>query len=265
VSTELTDGEDGQKLGLEGYPIYMNNRLTRAGHDLSVSEKKIILIAIAKLDSRRVPDTSKPVVSRVSAEEYSKITWVGMNAAYIALESAASSLFEAEIRSFEPASRRNGAPLTVVRQRWVERVKYYKGEGWIELTWAQGILPSLFGLKRNYTSFFLYQAGPLRSTYSLKLLELLSRWQSTGEAIYTIEDFCASMDCTEKQAANFNNIKRRIIEPAVKELCEKGGWTIEWEAVKGGRRVKELRFKFSVKLPAAPVPEIVHEVQNPDT
>jgi plasmid replication initiation protein len=70
------------------------------------------------------------------------------------------------------------------------------------------------------------------------------RFESTGWDEYTIEDFTESMDATEKQKSNFNNIKRRMIEPAVKELTEKDGWLIEWRPIKAGRKVKALRFEF---------------------
>ena len=40
-----------------------------------------------------------------------------------------------------------------------------------------------------------------------------------------------------KLPKNFQLLRKRIIEPAVKELTEKDGWLIEWEAVKSGRRV----------------------------
>jgi len=63
-------------------------------------------------------------------------------------------------------------------------------------------------------------------------------------AEYSIEDFCLSMEATEKQAANFAKIRTKIIEPAVKELQEKDGWLIEWEAIKKGRKVASVRFKF---------------------
>jgi len=39
-------------------------------------------------------------------------------------------------------------------------------------------------------------------------------------------------------------VKRRIIEPAVKELIGKDGWLIEWKPVKKGRRVGAVRFTF---------------------
>ena len=101
------------------------------------------------------------------------------------------------------------------------------------------------GLKAQFTTYQLQQASALRSVYSWRLLELLSRFQATGWAQYDIDDFCASMEATEKQKADFNYIKRRMIEPAIKELTEKDGWEIDWQPVKVGRKVKALRFTFS--------------------
>jgi plasmid replication initiation protein len=52
------------------------------------------------------------------------------------------------------------------------------------------------------------------------------------------------MDATEKQQSDFAAIRRKIIEPAVKELTEKDGWLIQWRPVKKGRKVGGLRFDF---------------------
>lgn len=60
----------------------------------------------------------------------------------------------------------------------------------------------------------------------------------------SIEDFAQSMDATEKQQADFAAIRRKIIEPAVKELMAKDGWMIQWRPVKKGRKVGGLRFDF---------------------
>ena len=41
-------------------------------------------------------------------------------------------------------------------------------------------------------------------------------------------------------------LRRRVIEPAVKELLEKNSLAIEWEPVKpAGRKVTGFRFKFN--------------------
>ncbi|PHX35393.1 hypothetical protein AO282_16340 [Pseudomonas amygdali pv. morsprunorum] len=127
-------------------------------------------------------------------------------------------------------------------------------------------MPHLTGLKKNFTTYQLQQATALRSVYSWRLLELLSRFEDTGWLEISIEDFSQSMDAPEKQKADFAAIRRKIIEPSVNELVEKDGiaairrkiiepsvnelvekdgWKIQWKPIKTGRRVTALRFFFS--------------------
>ena len=227
--------------------VTMSNALTRAGHGLTLAEKRLIMIAVSKLDSMKTarPGEMLPT-TRITAAEYMEHANCEASAAYEALQGAAKNLFERKLTFFEPAFKRNGRPLKPIRtdMRWVGRCRYNEGEGAIELAWWPELLPHLLGLKKQFTTYQLQQASALRSMYSWRLLELLMRFKSSGTAEYTIEDFAASMDATDKQRANFNNIKRRIIEPAIKELTDKDGWSIDWEPVKAGRKVKALRFTF---------------------
>ena len=226
--------------------VTMSNALTRAGHGLTLAEKRIVAAAVSKLDSRRVLKPGEVPRTKITAAEYAETFEVDMNTAYDQLQGAAKQLYNRSITFYEPAHKRNGKPLppTRVQMRWVGEAKYQDGEGWVELAWWPRLLPHLTGLKRQFTSYQLQQASALRSVYSWRLLELLTRFKSTGVAEYTIEDFAASMEATEKQRENFNNIKRRMIEPAVRELQEKDGWLIQWQPIKAGRKVKALRFTF---------------------
>ena len=226
--------------------VTMSNALTRAGHGLTLAEKRIVMIAVSKLDSRRVLKPGEVPRTRITAAEYAEAADCSMPTAYEALQGAVKQLYNRSITFYEPAHKRNGKPLppTRVQMRWVGEAKYQDGEGWVELAWWPRLLPHLTGLKRQFTSYQLQQASALRSVYSWRLLELLTRFKSTGVAEYTIEDFAASMEATEKQRENFNNIKRRMIEPAVRELQEKDGWLIQWQPIKAGRKVKAIRFTF---------------------
>lgn len=226
--------------------ISMSNALTRAGQGLTLAEKRIVAAAVSKLDSRRAPPGGETPVTRITAAEYAETFHVDPNTAYEQLQAAAKTLYSRSITFYEAAHRRNGAPLppTKVQMRWVGIVKYQIGEGWVELHWWPDLLPHLTALKGQFTTYQLQQASALRSIYSWRLLELLTRFKSTGWAEYDIEDFATAMDATEKQRENFNNIKRRIIEPAVAELNAKDGWIIEWEPIKSGRKVKAVRFTF---------------------
>jgi len=226
----------------------LGNALVRAGHGLGLAEKRVVMLAVSKLDSRRVLGFGEVPVTKVSAAEYAELYGLdpASGVAYDALRDAAKALYGRSITFFEPAHRRNGKPLKPIRtdMRWVGRCRYHEGEGWIELAWWPELLPHLTGLRKHFTSYQLQQASALRSAYSWRLLELLQRFKGTGWAEYTIEDFCASMDATPKQRADFAAIRRKIIEPAVKELTEKDGWLIQWEQIKAGRRVKAVRFTF---------------------
>jgi len=226
--------------------VTMSNALTRAGHGLTLAEKRIVAMAVSKLDSRKVLQPGQVPTTRITAAEYAETFEVDLDTAYDQLKAAAKTLYNRSITFYVPAHKRNGKPLppTRVQMRWVGSVKYQDGEGWVELEWWPKLLPHLTGLRRHFTSYQLQQATALRSAYSWRLLELLLRYSSTGWAEYPIEDFAASMDATEKQAADFAKIRTKIIEPAVKELTQKDGWLIQWQPIKAGRKVKAVRFDF---------------------
>ena len=227
--------------------VTMSNALTRAGHGLTLAEKRIVAAAVSKLDSRRVLKPGEVPRTKIMAAEYAETFEVDLNTAYDQLQAAAKQLYNRSITFYEPAHKRRSKTLelTKVQMRWVGSVKYHKGEGWVDLAWWPDLLCHLTGLQQQFTKYQLQQASALRSVYSWKLLEILKRFESTGWAEYTIEDFATSMDATEKQAADFAKIRTKIIEPAVKELTEKDGWLIQWRPIKAGRKVRAVRFDFA--------------------
>jgi plasmid replication initiation protein len=225
--------------------VTMSNALTRAGHGLTLSEKRLVMSAASKLDSARQLKPGEVPTTKITAAEYSAAFGVDMDTAYDQLQSAAKTLYSRSITFYEPAWKRNGKPLppTRVQMRWVGSVKYQDGEGWVELAWWPALLPHLVGLKKQFTSYQLQQASALRSIYSWRLLELLMRFKENGWAEYSVEDFKASVDAPAS-LSDFGQVKRRIIDPAVKELTEKDGWIIQWRPIKAGRKVKAIRFDF---------------------
>jgi plasmid replication initiation protein len=226
--------------------VTMSNALTRAGHGLSLSEKRLIASAISKLDSREAFKVGYCPTVKIFASEYAETFGLDDATAYAQLQESATALYNRSITFFEPHFKRNGKPAepTKVRMRWIGSAKYQKGEGWVEISFWHQLTPHLMGLKKQFTSYHLSKTSGLRSAYSWKLLELLMRFKSTGWAEYSIEDFCLSMEATPKQVANFANIRRCILEPSIKELTEKDGWEMTWHPIKKGRKVTALRFEF---------------------
>lgn len=226
--------------------ITMHNALARAGHGLSLAEKRLVMMALSKLDSRKSYSGLDVPTTRITASEYADEFNVSSDTAYDQLQEAAKVLYSRSITFYEMASKRKGKPLepTKVSMRWVGQVHYQKGEGWVELYWWPKLLPMLTKIKNQFTTYQLQQASALRSIYSWRLLELLTRFESTGWAEYHIEDFATAMDATELQRKDFSKIRTKMIEPAIKELTQKDGWQVEWRAIKAGRKVKAIRFDF---------------------
>ncbi|HFZ0539524.1 TPA: replication initiation protein [Klebsiella aerogenes] len=227
--------------------ITMSNALIRAGHGLTLAEKRIVAMALSTIDSTKAQTWGmEPPVTRITASDFADTFGVSMDTAYDQLQASAKVLYNRSITFYEAAHRRNGKPLppTKTQMRWVGSAKYHEGEGFVELAWWGPLMKHLMGLKRQFTSYQLQQASALRSAYSWKLLELLQRFEKNGWAEYSVDDFCESMEATEKQRENFAAVRRKIIEPAVKELTEKDGWLIDWKPIKKGRKVDKLRFEF---------------------
>lgn len=225
--------------------VTIANALTRAAQGLTLSEKRLVMCAVSKLDSRHPATVGAAPVTRITAAEYAEHAKCGMNAAYEALKTAKDRLFERKISFYEPPTPRSkGKPVSVV-MRWVGQAgHYHDGEGWVELHWWHGVLPYLTGLKKQFTTYQLQQASALRSIYSWRLLELISQFQASGWLEMSIEEFAHAMEANDKQKADFAKLRTRMIEPAVKELQDKDGWLISWKPLKAGRRVAALRFDF---------------------
>jgi plasmid replication initiation protein len=223
--------------------INMSNALSRSAHGLSLSEKRIVAACIAKSD--QVPNMTQvrqrgAWLVRLSAADYAETFGVDMNTAYEQLKGASENLFNRYIRTM----RKSRKGMVEYKFRWVGGVRYHEGEGWVELDWWHEVVPHLFGLRAEFTSYKLQQASALRSSYSWRLFEVLQSWIGTGRYQPTIEDFCLAMDVPDSYTKNFKEIRRRVIEPAVSELIQKNNMLIEWSTVSAGRKVIGLDFKF---------------------
>lgn len=224
--------------------VNMSNALTRAAHSLLLSEKRVIAACISKIDS--IPAGALALKGawtvRLSAAEYAEAFEVDLDTAYTQLRSASENLFNRYVRTVRDT--RKGPEEH--KFRWVGGVTYHAGEGWVELHWWHEVVPHLYGLRSEFTSYKLKQAAAMRSTYSWRLFECLQSWKDKGRYSPSIEDFQRAMDAPPSCLKDFKALRVRVIEPAVKELAEKNGLVIEWDVKRAGRKVIGLDFTFGV-------------------
>lgn len=220
--------------------ITISHALTTAAQGLSLAEKRVMMYAVAKLDSFKIDGGTPVGLVKLIAHDYAKQFGVDPDTAYTQLRQAGRGIFNRYIRFFEQSLK--GPEEIMVR--WVSSARYNPGTGTVTLRFTPEVAPHLLQLKAKFTTYKLAQASALRSIYSWRLLELLSQSTSTGWRQIELDEFHHAMETPEGYKANFKILRQRVIEPAVKELRDKDSWIIDWQPIKTGRKVTAIRFTF---------------------
>lgn len=227
--------------------VTMSNRLARSAQGLSLSEKRIVALALSNEDSKspsRLAEasTERGWKTKVKAVDYAKAFNIDANTAYDQLKAAADRLFERQV-TYEDKNSQGKARTN--KFRWVSLAQYTVGDGLIELNFTPEIAPHLLGLRSHFTSYKLKHAASFESVYAWRLFEVFESWRSTGRYTCDIEDFWEAMEAPPSCRKDFKSLRVRVIAPAVAAIQQHAGLKIEWLPIRSGaRRVTSLEFRF---------------------
>lgn len=230
-----------QERHLSEHHVNLRNDLVSASQGLkTLTEQRVVKSCAAKLDSRRLDQGRYKIT--LAAAEYAETFGLDLNTAYEQLKTVSMTLLKDDrvIRREEQTWR----GVKVHHDRWITGITYHEGEAWVELRFSHEATPYLVALRGNHTTYRLKQAAGLRSIYSWRLLEMLMQFRDTGWRQMGVDDFAKAMDAKPSYLKNFKELRRWVIEPAVRELTNKDGWLIDWKPIKAGRKVTALRFEF---------------------
>jgi len=215
--------------------VTKSNYLVEAGYKLSLNEQRLILSAIAQLDSRKpIPKDNDFVIT---AAEFSDNFGIPIKQAYETLEDATSRLYERDIKTYDRVAKTRG------RFRWVDSVKYWDGEAKVTLSFSRWIIPYLTLLHQQFTSYELKQVSQLNTAYAIRFYELLVQFLKTGERYITLERLRELLELKD-QYPRFYDLKKYVINPSMVDINEKTNLTVEWDITKKGRTITGLIFVF---------------------
>ena len=223
-------------MGSNNLIVTKHNDLIEASYKLTLEEQRLLLSCIAQIDSRlhkNVPDKIT-----ITASEYADQFGIQLKHAYEQLKKGVNRLYERDIKI-----KTNGEK---ERLRWVYRVTYYEKRGYVSLKFSPDVKPYLGQLNGFFRSYQLKNISSLKSTYSIRLYELLNQWKDTGKRFIKVSDLRDMLQLQERYP-RYADMKRWVIEPAVKELNEKTDLVVEYNTEKQGRKVVKLSFFFSTK------------------
>lgn len=111
------------------------------------------------------------------------------------------------------------------------------------------ILPLLSELKDNLTQFLLNDVSGFGSVYSFRFYQMIMQFKSTGYCKVSLDDLRYSLALFEKYEAT-KDLRKWVIDTAVNEINEKTPYKVSYELLKTGRKFTHLELKFRQKLPS---------------
>ena len=214
--------------------VVKDNKIIEASYTLSLSEQRVLLACISQIDSKSSlqPDNK----FHVMASEIVDLMGLDSSNAYRDMKMAVERLYNRTIK----IDGEDG------EMRWIYRKEYVKNEGKITLYFSPEIIPYLSQLSDKFTAYKLKYVTQFKSSYSIRLYEILVQWASAGEREVKV-DWLRKIFQVEDKYKAIKDFKKYIVEPSLADINEHSNIWVEYGQRKSGRTVTHFQFKFGLK------------------
>lgn len=203
--------------------VVKSNDFVLARYDWTANMQRVVYMMIAQLDMHR----EEFAFQKVSVAELVDLSGVSTNARGKIAREAAAALLDQKIEIV-------GADGAYFGVNLMSMARYEPGSGYVEARFNQDMKPYLLQLRANFTQARLEQVMKLSSPYSMRFYEILRTFEGYRRCrTFALEDL-RRMFALEDKYPRFQDFKRRVIEPAKKELAEKTDLTFDYKTVRRG-------------------------------
>lgn len=218
--------------------VAQSNSLIDAPKDLSLLEYKLFLLVVSKID----PKCDEIPVFSISAEEFSKVIGIQNNSSvYRDLKKIADKLMTRVAHVYDPI--RN----VTINVNLTRKSFYWHDQGKIEIHLSNDVKPFLLHLQKEFTQYKLSNINHLSSLYAIRLYELLKKHELLGKRIFKLQDFRQKLGIFKNQYSRFADLKKRVLDIALREINEKTDLIVEYELRKERQKFVAIKFDISSK------------------
>ncbi len=209
--------------------ISKSNTLIEANSRLNLVEQKILLCLASNIQpgDRNFKTYTFPIkqfhnlLDLSGATKYTELNKIA--------KELLSKVIEIEIRG------------KLIQVSWISSAIYNKNKGTIDLCFNPVLKTFLLELSSNFTSYKLTNVIKLKSTYSIRIYELLKQYEHIRERTISLESLRYYLDAIDVYP-NYANFKQRVLKHSQKELNQKTDISFEFEEIKSGRKVQRIKF-----------------------
>ncbi len=224
--------------------VYKSNAVIQAGYQLTLNEQRVVLACIGLVDhNKQLLATDR---FELSAKDFAMMFGVSEKNAYKMLIDVSKKLFKRYIVIKNPFPDRPN--INELQTHWISSICYMETEGKIGLMFAPDLIPYLNQLQGCFTRYKLKHVGNMKSTYGIRLYELLMQWKDIGKLEIEINWLKRQFEIENKYSA-IKDLKLKVIDPGVKDINEHSNYNVSWTQRKTGRTVTHLNFVFHEKQP----------------
>lgn len=219
------------------------NSLIEAKYKLSAREQKVLLFLISKLDSKSenpgfVYQTHVDEIMQVLKD--SGIKWGDAYTCFTEIIMLLKS---------KPISIHSEGELIIAN--WLGTVSLVEKSGVVKFSFDSLIAPFLFEIKKNFTKYPLKLVIKLRSTYSIRIYELLKQYAKIGERKFDLMELRQLLGIEDDLYPRFFDFKKRVIEPAQKEIAAHTDIEFTYSKIKQKRSIVGLVFTIAYQKQTA--------------
>lgn len=254
--------------------VVMDNSIVKASYNLSVSEQRLLLSALAQIPKNQPIDPKQAYY--ITREDFIRL---GANAdqATRDIRNATKDLMRktllietnvgilefhwlSEVLRFDKnadARLKAKYPNPEDYKKYINGLRKYNlleslpfgrhsDDIVARVVFDSRILPLLSELKENFTQFLLDDVAHFGSVYSFRFYQMMMQFKSTGYCKISLDDLRYSLALFDKYEST-KDLRKWVIDTAINEINQKTPYSVSYELVKTGRKFTHLELKFKEK------------------
>ena len=210
--------------------ITQSNKLIESRYNLNITEQRLILAMISMIN----PDDEDFREYNIKIATLNKVLGLKSKNIYSEIKNITENIMTKVIKIKKPRG--------VLQINWISSADYNDDLGTVTLKFDPSLKPYLLNIKENYTSTRFGITAKFKSFYTTRIYMLVKQYERIGKRIVSI-DFLQELF---PQYESYKDIKRRILIPSQKEICEVSDIRFEIKENKLGRKVNEVIF-YNIK------------------
>lgn len=242
--------------------VTQSNALALSSQEMSLLEKRLLAIGIAKLDA-----TGQDLRVRFYINEFNAVFDVTTNANHERLKEGAKLLLSRVVHIEQPEG---GWEMF----QWVNYARYMPSKdgrdgSYIDIEFSPKLAPYIYQLSRNFNSYTLEKIAQMQSFYSVRVFEILHHDSFAGKKSrveYDLDDlkFRLRLKYREKSRdvdryPNYKDFRVRVLEQAQRDCEAHTDLTFTFEGLRRGRRITTVIFEIRRKAQ----PKLIELVSSP--